>query len=48
MWRTIRAVLICLALGGCATTSSLMPSLPSLGGGSEPAKPAQVLGPGEE
>jgi uncharacterized protein YkwD len=42
MWRTIRSVLICLALGGCATTSSIMSSVPSIGGSSEPAKPAPV------
>jgi uncharacterized protein YkwD len=39
MRRAIRAVLICVALGGCAT-SSVMSSLPSIGGGSEPPKPA--------
>jgi uncharacterized protein YkwD len=45
MWRTIRAVLICLALGGCATTSSMMSSLPSLSGSSEPAKPVPAVQP---
>jgi uncharacterized protein YkwD len=45
MWRTIRAVLICLALGGCATTSSMMPSLSSMSGGSEPPKPAPAVQP---
>jgi uncharacterized protein YkwD len=40
--RAIRAILICLALGGCAT-SSVMPSGPSISGGSgEPARPVPV------
>jgi uncharacterized protein YkwD len=41
MRRTVHAVLICLALGGCAT-SSVMSSLPSISGGNEPPKPAPV------
>ena len=45
MWRTTRAVLICLALGGCATTSSMMPSLPSISGSSEPPKPVPAVQP---
>jgi len=39
MERTIRMVLICVALGGCASTGSL-PSFSSIGGASEPNKPA--------
>ncbi len=39
MRRSIRAVLICLTLAGCAS-SSVMSSLPSIGGGSEPPRAA--------
>jgi uncharacterized protein YkwD len=39
MRRAIRSMLICLMLGGCAT-SSVMSSLPSISGGSEPQRPA--------
>jgi uncharacterized protein YkwD len=39
MRRAIRAVFICLVLGGCATTSTVS-SLPSMGGGNEQARPA--------
>jgi uncharacterized protein YkwD len=38
MWRTVRSVLICLTLGGCATSSSMSSSTPSLGG-TEAAQP---------
>ncbi|MGO9473295.1 MAG: CAP domain-containing protein [Rhodomicrobium sp.] len=39
MERTIRIVLICAALGGCASAGGL-PSFSSIGGASEPDKPA--------
>jgi uncharacterized protein YkwD len=39
MQRTIRITLICTALGGCASSGGL-PSLSSIGGTSEPEKPA--------
>ncbi len=41
MWRAIRSVLICLALGGCASSGGLS-SVPTLSGGSEPAKTTPV------
>ena len=45
MWRTTRAVLICLALGGCATTSSMMSSLSSIERRQRTAKPAPAVQP---
>ncbi|MGO9486317.1 MAG: CAP domain-containing protein [Rhodomicrobium sp.] len=47
MRRATLAVLICLALGGCAT-SGAMSSLSSIGGVSEPAKPAPAAPKQEE
>ncbi|MGO9543264.1 MAG: CAP domain-containing protein [Rhodomicrobium sp.] len=41
MGRIIRIVLVCAALGGCATPGSL-PSLSSVGGASESEKPAKT------
>ncbi len=43
MERTIRMVLVCAALGGCA--SGGMPSFSSLGGANEPDKPKTVAEP---
>jgi uncharacterized protein YkwD len=40
MVRSIRLMLVCAALGGCASAGSF-PSLPSIGGASEPEKPAK-------
>lgn len=44
MVHAIRAVLICLALGGCAS-SGVFSSLSTLGGGSDSAKPAAAADP---
>jgi uncharacterized protein YkwD len=40
MWRTVRSVLICLTLGGCATSGSMFSSTPSIGSDAPQTKSA--------
>ncbi len=45
MWRAVRLLLLCAALGGCSTTPGGITSLTSIGGSSSPDMPSKTAAP---
>ena len=48
MWRMVRLLLLCAALGGCSTMAGGIPSLTSIGGGGASDMPPQKAAPAAE